>query len=117
MAEHSLQPPFASLVCEPGGHWHVPSAIITRPDWAAHTHWEALVEPDCSVVLPSGQGAHTDAPRVPMKCPTEQDSHVVPATTVPFLHTQPSPTWTLLGSDTHTHFSTSVAPRAVVVVP
>ena len=38
LAEHGLQPPFASLVCKPGGHWHVPSAIITRPDWAAHTH-------------------------------------------------------------------------------
>ena len=79
----------------------MPSAIITRPDWAAQTHWVALVEPDCNVVLPSGQDLHTDAPGVPMKCPAAQDWHVVPATNVPFLHTQPDPTGTLSAAQMH----------------
>ena len=64
-------------------------------------HWDASTAPVLFDLVPTGQGVHTDAPGVFTKCPALQDSHVVPATNVPFLHTQPDPTGTLSAAQMH----------------
>ena len=92
--------------------------IIMRRDCAEHTHWLTLVDPACRVVLLEVQDVHEPSPVEDLNVPMRHCRHKAPSEEVmPGLHTQRSPTWTLLGSDTHTHSSTSVAPRAVVVVP
>ena len=97
----------------------MPSVIITRPDWAEHTHWVALVEPDCSVVLPVGHGAHVAVPSVAPYVPITQAEQPVPSTCMPFLHTHPwpSPRDTLFGSDRHRQSLLLTVPTSLVTVP
>ena len=56
----------------------MPSAIITRPDWAEHTHWLALVEPVWSVVLPVGHPRHIVESKELENLPRAHASHPAP---------------------------------------